>query len=258
MDITVKQELEHLNFSGVLNYKRPVIRRPRDGSSLNTCVGFCHDCEDRGWCSKDGSSDILMSHGCTSDDFAEIIGQPLPKIKYSEPIMFLLQNPGGDYDLGDVCTCDNIKKKPPTKQFYFSSDLKRWPMSMADIQNPYGDYFAYLMANFGLSNVYITNCIKCKYGADWYAKTADNCIARFLEKEITIFQPRKIFCFGGKEVSDELLWKRIQRPGKLPDVQFDKVVLIHPAARKSWEEVVQINDQKISEALATMNAETTT
>ena len=252
MDKTIKQKLEHLNFSGVLNYMRPIERRPRDGSQLYTCVGFCHDCEDRGLSPSEGSSDILMSHGCTSDDFVEIIEQPLPEIKYSEPIMFLLENPGGDYDLGDVRPCDNVAKKPPTKQFYFSSDLRRWPTSVADIKNPYGDYFAYLMAKFGLANVYITNCVKCKYRADWYAKTADNCIARFLEREIQLFRPRIIFCFGRRS-SDELLWKRIQRPNKLPDVSFHKVRLLHPATRRKWEKVVQENDRRISEALTTMS-----
>ena len=257
MEMNVQKELERLNFSGVLNYKRPIVLRPRDGSPLNTCVGFCHDCENHGFAPKGGSDDILMSHGCTSEDFSEILGQPLPGMKCSEPIMFLLENPGGDYDLGDVCVCENIRKKPPNKHFYFSSDLKRWPTSIADIQNRYGDYFAYLMAKFGLSNVYITNCIKCKYGAKWYAETADNCIARFLEREILLFRPRFIFCFG-KRASDELLWKRIQRPKKLPDVKFRKVTLLHPATRRKWRKVVQENDRRINKTLKTIIYESMT
>jgi uracil-DNA glycosylase len=96
----------------------------------------------------------------------------------------------------------------------------------------------------------LENPLKC------YADTADNCIARFLEKEIAIFRPRIIFCFG-KKVSDELLWKRIQQPGKLSGVQFNKVVLVHPAASDrhppkypSFAEVVQENDRRISKVLA--------
>lgn len=253
MNENTRQALEGLNFSSILRYEKPVKRccRSNDGESpLHKCTGFCHDCEDKGIVPKGGSSSILMSHGCSSDDFVSIIGKPLPKVKCDLPIMFLLENPGGDYGNGEAVTCNGVIKNPPINHFYFSSGLTQWPTEIADIKIHYGDYFAYLMARFGLSNVYITNCIKCKYTDAYYDKTAENCIKRFLEREIRIFSPRLIVCFS-KQVSDELLYKKIQDPGKLK-----KVCLLHPAAdsrpkwRNNWEGIVRENDTRLAKALA--------
>ncbi len=255
MDKTTQAKLEQLNFSEILKYERPINRRYR-GESGTPLKGFCHDCEDHDFAPRNGSCRILMSHGCSSADFEALIGRPLPEAKCSLPVMFLLQNPGGDYENGQSITIDDVTKNPPVNHFYFAPSLTDWPTYPCG--NHYGDYFAYLMSRFGLSNVYITNCVKCKYPDTsdptlenpdkCYTDTADNCIARFLEKEIAIFRPSIIFCFG-KKASDELLWKRIQSPGKLPDVQFKKVVLLHPATRRRWDNVVQGNDQRISKAL---------
>ena len=248
MNDSVKQSLEQLNFSEILSYKRPIDYRCR-GDEIHTCTGFCHDCEDKGLASKCDSPEPLMSHGCTSDDFTKIIGQPLPEVRYDFPIMFLLENPGADYGNGQAKTFDGVTKNPPVNHFYFSSDLHQWPIDpQNDIRNPYGDYFAYLMAKFGLGNVYITNCIKCKYDKDYYNITADNCIKLFLEREIKLFQPRIIFCFG-KQVANELMWKRIEKPGRLTEINFRKVRLLHPAARLGWKTIVQKNDTCIEETL---------
>lgn len=255
MNLTIEQELEKLNFSDVLDYARPIKKMWKSERPFNVCNGFCHDCEDRGFAPKECAKVVRMSHGCTSADFERIIGSRLPETKCSLPIMFLLENPGGDYDLGDNCPCDDITKQPPNKHFYFSSGLTQWPTDIADVKIHYGDYFAYLMAKFGLSNVYITNCIKCKYTDAYYDKTAKNCIKRFLEREIRIFSPRLIVCFS-KQVSDELLYKKIQYPGKLKDVHFKKVCLLHPAAdsrpkwRNNWEGIVRENDTRLAKAIA--------
>jgi uracil-DNA glycosylase len=88
-----------------------------------------------------------------------------------------------------------------------------------------------------------------------YADTASHCIERFLEKEIDIFRPCIIFCFGGA-ASEELLWPHIERPGKLPNVSFKKIKLYHPNApdrsmgRLEWDDVVTKKDEKICQALA--------
>ena len=205
-----------------------------------------------------------MSHGCSSDDFVSIIGKPLPEVKCDLPIMFLLENPGGDCGNGKAVTCDGVTKNPPVNHFYFSSELDHWPTTPDEIKNPYGDYFAYLMAKFGLANVYVTNCVKCEYSGDKkdpngrYLKTAWNCMVRFLEKEIELFQPRLIVCFG-RQVSDELLYKKIECSGKPLGVPFVKSPkpLLHPSTpfnpyhRKKWPwaKFVQENDRRLQKAL---------
>lgn len=262
MNNIVKRELETLNFSAILTYDRPIsLRFHSTGETpLNICKQFCRDCETKGLVPKSGSPGILMSHGCTSDEFSEIIGSPLPEVKCSLPIMFLLENPGADNGNGESQECVGVTKNPPINHFYFSSGLNHWPTEPPERGNPYGDYFAFLMARFGLSDVYITNCIKCKYdkvayGKRAYDRTADNCMVRFLEKEISIFRPRIIFCFG-KQVANELLWKRIERLDRLPDVPFRKYRLHHPASVprcKKYSDFVHENNLIIGNALAELS-----
>ncbi len=257
MDEPTKTKLERLNFSGILKYESPVRRgfRGVGGAPLNTCAGFCHDCEDWGFAPRNGSSGILMSHGCTTDDYIKVIGQSLPEVKCDLPIMFLLENPGGDYGNGESRETDGVTKNPPINHFYFSPSIHSWPTVVSG--NHYGDYFAYLMAKFGLSNVYITNCIKCKYGKDHYAKTANNCMARFLKHEIEIFHPKLIVCFSQK-VSNELFYKHIECSNEGCDAT--KVCLIHPSAdsrprwRGNWTGIVKENDKRLDKALRNLVA----
>ena len=252
MEDRMARDLAVVNFSEILNYKKPVVRCYHGDKPINQCIGFCHDCEDKRLPDKAGKV-VRMSHGCTSADFISIIGSPLPVEKCALPIMFLLENPGGDYDLGEDCMCDGIVKQPPTKQFYFSSGMGKWPNDVDEIgSNHYGDYFAYLMVKHGLSNVYITNCVKCKYEGASYWRTADNCMARYLTTEIDVFRPKLIVCFSTK-VSDKLFYKRIECSER--GCSTTKVCLLHPSAdcrpkwRGNWRGIVKENDRRLEKAL---------
>ena len=169
----VKQRLFNLNFKNLLKYQDnfPIQNRYDDESKL-VCYGFCTECEDKGKVSED---EVLMSHGCHSSVYQELI-QEKNTFTNNEPIMFLLENPGGDYGNGDSVTYNSITKKPPVKHFYFTPNCELWPGD-DDIniiaKNPYGNYFAYLMQKYSLGNVYITNCIKCKYTENYEA--SKNC-----------------------------------------------------------------------------------
>ena len=253
MDKAVADSLRKICFEEILTYKKPM-RMQCKADALFECTGFCCDCEQKGLAETEGSSKVLMSHGCTSDDFAAIIGQPLPTVCCSLPIMFLLENPGADYGNGLPLTLRGVTKNPPVNHFYFSSGLKSWPDN-PNCGNHYGDYFAYLMAKFGLSNVYITNCIKCKYDGpreeEKYRATAKNCMERFLKREIHAFNPKLIVCFGCA-VSNQLVWPYLQKTGKYSG---PKLHLLHPSPRRiSWANTTARNDYDLEQALRNMKA----
>ena len=233
----VKQRLFNLNFKNLLKYQDnfPIQNRYDDESKL-VCYGFCTECEDKGKVSED---EVLMSHGCHSSVYQELI-QEKNTFTNNEPIMFLLENPGGDYGNGDSVTYNSITKKPPVKHFYFTPNCESWPGD-DDIniiaKNPYGNYFAYLMQKYSLGNVYITNCIKCKYTENYEA--SKNCCKKWLEEEIEIFKPTKIVCFGCK--AEKLYNYYFKRYG----IEFKR--LLHPAARRSRSYIIKENDQRLTD-----------
>ena len=106
MDSDVKNtphDLEEINFTRVLKYKMPVERKRSERNEngerteLYSCNVFCCECEANDPPPNSADYEVPMSHGCASDDMAKIIGKPCPieGKPCPEPIMFLLENPGG-------------------------------------------------------------------------------------------------------------------------------------------------------------------
>jgi hypothetical protein len=173
----------------------------------------------------------------------------------NDPIVFLLESPGGHWGSSVVAAANGHQKRPPVSHYYWSPDpaLPGWPTEPGSLPNLYGSYFAYLMRQFGLRNVYITNAVKCgktlvdKPGRFEFfdmASEADrrvlaNCYQNFLRLELRQINPVLIFAFGCRA------WHLLKRAsGKEP------VPLLHPAARKSREKLVCENNRRIMEALA--------
>jgi hypothetical protein len=106
-----------------------------------------------------------MSHGCDSADFEAILG-PMPKDGpgLEQHILFLLENPGMNYGNGRKVKFGGHEKQPPVCHYYFAPSTNFWPEGLEDFGgNLYGPYFAYLTQKHHLTNVYITNLVKCKY-----------------------------------------------------------------------------------------------
>jgi len=153
-----------------------------------------------------------MSHGCDSCDYVTALREmPIkgpPAV--GEPIIFLLENPGRDCELAEVVKFGDFRKSPPVRHYYWIPDPGRWPRCIEDIgEDFYNPYFAYLMWKHQLTNVYITNLVKCKEIADngnaeipptrrnWKQDVVHNCTDRYLKRELECHRPRIAFCFGG-------------------------------------------------------------
>jgi hypothetical protein len=255
--------LVQLNFSDLLVYpdgKRAVTdcRRP---------CGFCVCCEKKGLLPHDGSVRFkLMSHAADTSDYEELLRGaklPEPAKHITAPIMFLLESPGGQYWNGEEVVCEGVVKEPPTNIYFWAFDpeaITTWPEqadSLRRNEDRFGGYFAYLMNTFHLANVYITNVVKCglwdttnnkfvpNRGAGVVQRgVRDNCVKRYLSREITEFDPHVIFAFG---------WPAYNAYNAAANLNLVNQVRIeylrHPSARGSFVGTIKSNDQTIREVL---------
>lgn len=254
------KRLVQLNFSKIVDYGgQPPSKSEYD--LRQRCKGYCVSCEKAGLLDQANGRLDLMSHGCDFSDFEAALG-PMPKrgstIKL--PVLFLLENPGGDYGNGDVVEFDGVRKQPPVYGYYWIPNIKSWPISHTDLKDDfYGPYFALLMWRHQLRNVYVTNVVKCRWvGNDEKAgkRTPDlilqNCVDCFLAEEVRIFSPGIVFCFGG---AAEKAFNRFREQKRWNCVMKG---LYHPqwlASRcrvsgKPRAHFVQENDRRIKDAVA--------
>ena len=234
--------LFNLNFKILLKYPdRFEIKNRYEDNNPIPCSGFCTCCENE--LGLKAATPPLMSHGCSTDEIQKMLGVDKFDGGNEQPIMFLLENPGGDYGngmpIGDKC--------PPVKHFYFSPNIKgKWPTTIEEIaKNPYGNYFAYIIYRYALNNVYITNCIKCKYTGDMYERTKKICVEKYLHDEVRIFDPEVVIFFGHK--AEHIFHDAF------PDFHGKTCYLWHPAyityCKGHLETFVAENDKKLYSSL---------
>lgn len=248
-------ELAKINFQEILDYHGQPKAKNSYLVPLN-CHGYCISCEKSGLLKQTGGRLDLMSHGCDSSDFEDVLGKQLfygEIINY--PVLFLLENPGEDYGNGKPVEFNGFTKKPPVNHYYWTPNITSWPDRIEQFNgNFYGPYFAYLMRKHHLNNVYITNLIKCKWvkGEDNKVNNdsllRQHCITKYLKSEIKIFSPRIAFCFG----------RNAENGFKTIAPENCKILyLMHPSyianryqtTKYSQEELVERNDDRIRQAL---------
>nr|ANA08043.1 hypothetical protein 5G4_014 [uncultured bacterium 5G4] len=254
--------LVQLNFRALVDYGgQPRVMNLYDPANRPHCQGYCVNCEDKGLV-YDGELD-LMSHGCDTSDFETLLGKLSVSHPITVPVMFLLEDPGGDYGNGEVVMFQGHSKRPPNNHYFWTPENRTWPRGVGEFgANFYGPYFAYLMATHGLGNVYITNAVKCGTKGSLraegkksqrYKQLAANCRERFLAQELRLFKPQLVFCFGESAHDHYRGLASIQGfpPGHL---------LKHPAfIHRRWQtvkppttqqELINQNDEVVQAALA--------
>ena len=243
------ERLADLNFRQLLHYDGggPPVQHSFD--TPLACSGYCVHCEERGNVFHNaGDSFDQMSHGCDTSVYEKLLGGPIPNRegRLEVPIIFLLENPGGDRGIGEPVKFRGCKKRPPVNHYYWTPSVSTWPSTwpLDNEKNIYGDYFAYLMNKHRLSNVYITNLIKCnvsKEKSDYnYNESRSNCVERWFRREMKIFSPKFVFSFGIKATNGfkEHNWN-------IPSLR-----LYHPAQRScTRREMVSRNDSNIEHFL---------
>ena len=242
------KRLADLNFRDLLHYGgEPSIQHTYVPPLA--CSGYCIHCEEKGNVfSNSQDSFDQMSHGCDTSIYETLL-EPMCNggRRIELPIIFLLENPGGNYQNGRCVDFKGYKKRPPVNVYYWSPGIKKWPKSAVELSEMYSDYFAYLMNRYGLKNVYITNLIKCNtINGKWYnyQEARSNCIEKWFKREIEIFAPKFVFSFGDKatngfkKYSHQFSWK----------IKYQQ--LLHPAQRRySRERMIKENNFRIDRFL---------
>ncbi|MDA3786930.1 MAG: hypothetical protein PF503_00305 [Desulfobacula sp.] len=248
-------ELAKINFTEIINYGG----QPKVQNSYSTplsCIGYCVRCEESGLINKTGGQLELMSHGCDSFDFESILGaMPQKGVKISQPILFLLENPGANRRNGAPVDFRGFRKQPPVNHYYWTPNNDKWPDQVSQFNgNFYGPYFSYLMKKHQLGNVYISNLIKCKWMKGNDSKVSNDsllrsyCIEQYLKREIEVFAPKIVFCFGRNA-------EKGYRAMAFGDGK--SVYLMHPSfiadrhqtTARSQEDLVKENDGIITQAI---------
>ena len=202
-----------------------------------------------------------MSHGADTEDFEKSICK-LPPGGLEVSVAFLLESPGGYCGNGEKLTYEGVTKRPPVNHYYWTPQRRTWPTSPSEVRNPYGDYFAYIIAKHRLNNVYFTNVIKCSLAerdvdqfVGYYvtrdpdardSKIRNNCFNLFLREEMRIVNPQIVFYFGQKT---EKMGYYLELQSLLPNAHFER--LHHPAARTLGQsEIIGQNDVRMLQALS--------
>ncbi len=262
------KKLHELNFKFLLDYPNEFRPQNRYDNPI-ICDQFCVSCEKNGYL--DGGDLRLdqMSHGADTEDIEKSICCNLPPGGLDISVAFLLESPGGYYDLGSPIKHkeEGITKRPPVKHYYWTpSPRARWPKtaselpSKADGDGMYGPYFAYLIATHKLYNAYFTNIIKCslaQHDAEVFvryyvvrdpdnrdSKIRTNCFQRFLSKEMEIVNPQIVFYFGQRATK---MGYYAGLHDMLPRTEFR--TLYHPAAWCDDDDIIRHNDEIIQDAI---------
>lgn len=194
--------------------------------------GVCKDCDNF------GKTCNLMSGFSHSSDLTRLFN--INKLDKSNivtagkevPFMFICENPGKDYFnkstsyFGKSINFRNLNNWFSKKSDFLNKDLSKFSNKSDDA---YAFSFAHLMLKYKLSNVYITNSVKCKPNSSNNFGKYDNelnkhCIEKFLLKEIELFKPTTIICFGKNAYNNVIQYKH----------KFENITIInvlHPSIR---------------------------
>jgi hypothetical protein len=247
--------LVSLNFRELIDYGgQPAVR---NSYAEQRRPGYCVSCEDNGVLAKTGGHLDLMSHACDSEDFKKILG-PMPRkgMAIDAPVLFLLEEPGGDKENGCEVCFRGFRKQPPIYHYYWTPNIDIWPTRVAEFGNNfYGPYFAYLMRRHQLLNVYITNLVKCRWLAGRSSGNksliVNHCTSHFLAREVEIFSPQVALCFGGAaRRGAETLLARLAPRCRVQDLLHPSYIKNrHQVHTRTEDDCVRINDERVRQVL---------
>jgi hypothetical protein len=111
-------KLAELNFQKLLHYSSIPDCGARSIFPI-TCTGFCKSCEENGYLDSGDLRLDQMSHGADTEDIEKSICK-LPPGGLDISVAFLLESPGGYYDLGFPIKHEGVTKQPPVNCYYWT------------------------------------------------------------------------------------------------------------------------------------------
>jgi len=171
--------------------------------------GYCVSCEEKGCnLSKDDDSYKLtnISHGAHSSDFFRALKVHQDTSSWHhEPILFVYETPSLGYKIYREVSYKRYNKRPSKDWYWIHGDQELGSFPEGFSGGKYGEFVLSAIQTYKLSNVYMTNLVKCglnnergefKGLSSFREETIKNCYSEFLEREISIVNPKVIFAVG--------------------------------------------------------------
>jgi hypothetical protein len=236
------QQLRKLNFRDLISIDVPNIatytfeQYRNNGYKHPPIKGYCVSCEEKGCnASPDDNTYRLtnISHGAHSSDFfLALKGGADTSAWHEQPIVFVYETPSLDYDIYEEVMYKGYKKRPSRDWYWIHEDQESISYPACFKGGEYGGFVLSTILTFSLSNVYVTNLVKCGLNntegkfmglGSYNEETIKRCYSQFLEKELDIIKPKIIFAVGSA-VEDWVSWfvKEKYHVQQLP----------HPAGRR--------------------------
>lgn len=218
------QRLRELNFNDLIYVAVPNIttytfdQYRKNGYEHPSISGYCILCEEKGcnFAADDKAYRLTnISHGAHSSDFfLALKDNPDVTTWHDEPIVFVYETPSLDYGIYKEVAHKGYNKRP-SKDWYWIHDDQNYASYPNRFRGgEYGGFVLSAILTFKLSNVYMTNLVKCglnnpegkfKGLSHYNEETIKECFSKFLSKELDILKPKVIFAVGSA-VEDWLSW----------------------------------------------------
>jgi len=236
--------LRKLNFEDLIRYDVPdpsaytFEQYQNAGGQHPEPLAFCTECERGGFSEAIDAPGFRLrnvSHGAHSRDFLDALN---PSVDWSDwnasGVLFVFESPSSDPLLFQSVTIDGVEKRPTREWYWVHGEHPPHGYPDSFVGGQYGNLIRSAIITFELRNAYVTNLVKCglndelggqfKGIASFHHMCINTCYARFLEREVSILEPKVIFAFGSNVYSklQELVGPRRIRIQQLP----------HPAGRR--------------------------
>lgn len=114
-----------------------------------------------------------------------------------------LESPGKDW--GFYSEESKFPKRPTFQWYWVHKGITDLSLESNTKLRKYGEFFASIINCFRLSNVYVTNLVKCGLAIhnkpefsirNYDEEVVDNCLKEYFSKELEIIVPQVVFAFG--------------------------------------------------------------
>ena len=207
--------LRNLNFNDIIHVDTPNIaaytfdQYRKNGYEHHPISGYCISCEKKGcnFAAEDKTYRLTnISHGAHSSDFfLALKNKPDISAWHDEPIVFVYETPSLDYGIYKEVGYKGYAKRPSKDWYWIHDDQNYVSYPNRFSGGQYGGFVLSAILTFRLSNVYLTNLVKCglnnsegkfKGIGSYNEETIKECYSKFLQNELEIFKPKVIFAVG--------------------------------------------------------------
>lgn len=209
------RQLRRLNFEDLISVGMPNVSEytfeqyRRNGYEHTRIKGYCISCEEMGYnlATDDHTYRLTnISHGAHSSDFFMALkGGVETSDWHNTPVVFVYETPSLDYGIYKEISYSGHFKHPSKDWYWIHNDQEPVLYPNRFSGGEYGGFVLSVILTFKLSNVYITNLVKCglnnaegkfKGLGSYSEETIKNCLSRFLDKELFILKPKVVFAVG--------------------------------------------------------------